>query len=380
MIADASFTKQQTGLQSLLYIGENSIHICATMVGHGYTGLTFKSLRKAAEWLHHRAEEHQPLPQAVICDDYFGAPGLKKFIAELRENKALKNLPVVLLTEKLDKVSRCKAVLAAADDVHDYQLKAEDLAFRIVSLRKAKALADKRKVAEGMDPANDRVPLSPQPADWLVRASSVAKRLIDIAAASVGLVLLSPLLLIVAVLIKLDSKGPVFYISKRVGRNYRVFDFYKFRSMRTDADKMVGQLAHLNQYEGPKDGNKKAAGFVKIANDPRVTELGRFLRNTSIDELPQLFNILKGDMSLVGNRPLPVYEAKTLTQDQWAMRFLAPAGLTGLWQVSKRGKGGDMSVEERMQLDIQYAREHNIVKDIELILRTFPALVQKENV
>jgi hypothetical protein len=120
--------------------------------------------------------------------------------------------------------------------------------------------------------------------------------------------------------------------------------------------------------------------FVKIENDPRVTKVGRFIRKYSIDELPQLFNILKGDMSIVGNRPLPLYEAEKLTVDSSIDRFMAPAGLTGLWQVEERGKGGMMSAEERKQLDITYGQTYNFMLDMKIIFRTLTAFVQKENV
>jgi hypothetical protein len=120
--------------------------------------------------------------------------------------------------------------------------------------------------------------------------------------------------------------------------------------------------------------------FVKIENDPRVTKVGRFIRKYSIDELPQLFNILKGDMSIVGNRPLPLYEAEKLTIDSSIDRFVAPAGLTGLWQVEERGKGGKMSAEERKQLDIQYAQTYSFGMDMKILFRTIFAFVQKENV
>nr|MBP8156536.1 sugar transferase [Leadbetterella sp.] len=119
------------------------------------------------------------------------------------------------------------------------------------------------------------------------------------------------------------------------------------------------------------------AAFMKFQNDPRITRLGTFLRNSSLDELPQLFNILKGDMSIVGNRPLPPYEAEKLTKDESAARFLAPAGLTGLWQVTKRGQSA-LSEKERMDLDNTYAQEHNWLYDIKLILKTFPAVFQSE--
>src|ERR1700692_3772200 len=112
----------------------------------------------------------------------------------------------------------------------------------------------------------------------------------------------------------------------------------------------MSELTHLNQY----DAAGRGPVFFKINNDPRITKVGAFLRNTSLDELPQLLNVLLGNMSLVGNRPLPLYEAATLTTDDWAKRFMAPAGITGLWQIKKRGKE-DMSVEERINLDIVYA-------------------------
>jgi len=119
--------------------------------------------------------------------------------------------------------------------------------------------------------------------------------------------------------------------------------------------------------------------FIKIVNDPRITKFGNFIRNTSIDELPQLYNVLRGDMSIIGNRPLPLYEAEKITTDQFAARFIAPAGITGLWQVSKRGKG-NMSEDERKALDIEYATNYSLKKDLQIILKTIPALFQKENV
>lgn len=249
------------------------------------------------------------------------------------------------------------------------------------------------------------------------------KRTFDIAASLGAVIALSPLLLAVAVAVKLDSPGPVIYRSKRVGSNYRVFDFLKFRSMRTDADRRLKELSALNQYaaeaEESSDASKISLGdeemkklladmesgmlfaddfaipeeehqqivgaeqenaFVKIENDPRITRLGRFLRKYSIDELPQLFNILRGDMSVVGNRPLPLYEAERLTSDEYIERFMCPSGLTGLWQVEKRGGAGKLSPEQRKRLDIEYARRMSPWFDLKIILRTFTAFIQKENV
>ena len=247
------------------------------------------------------------------------------------------------------------------------------------------------------------------------------KRTFDILFAGTAVIILSPILIGTAIAIRMESKGKVIYKSQRVGSNYQIFDFLKFRSMYTNADKRLKELNALNQYqieevessdEGPEIRFDDLAGtpdeeetllisddfvvseqdvlkqkekaknntFVKLENDPRVTRVGRFIRKYSIDELPQLFNILKGDMSIVGNRPLPLYEAEQLTSDAYIDRFMAPAGLTGLWQVEKRGGAGKLSAEERKQLDIKYARDFSFWLDMKIIFKTLTAFVQKENV
>ena len=247
------------------------------------------------------------------------------------------------------------------------------------------------------------------------------KRGMDITLSLMAIIVLLPLFLIVALAIRLESKGKVFYAAKRVGTGFKIFPFYKFRSMYMDADKRVEALMAQNQYAGVKDAefeqmealkeskpkqespaeetmlmteedflpeeeflkqkkDKEENAFFKMANDPRITKVGKFIRNTSIDELPQLFNILKGDMSIVGNRPLPLYEAELLTNNEWSQRFLAPAGLTGLWQVTTRGKGKKLSADERKQLDIDYANNYTFWGDVMIILKTIPALLQEENV
>jgi lipopolysaccharide/colanic/teichoic acid biosynthesis glycosyltransferase len=199
------------------------------------------------------------------------------------------------------------------------------------------------------------------------------KRAFDVLVSATALFFLSPLCLLIALIIKLESKGPIFYISKRAGTGYRIFNFYKFRSMRTGSDADLQKLTHLNQY-----GNSQSV-FFKIKDDPRITTFGQFIRNTSLDEIPQLLNVLLGDMSLVGNRPLPLYEAEKLTKDQIAWRFLAPAGITGLWQITKRGKD-NMSEDERIALDIEYAMKNSFWLDMKILFSTIPALLQKEKV
>jgi lipopolysaccharide/colanic/teichoic acid biosynthesis glycosyltransferase len=240
-----------------------------------------------------------------------------------------------------------------------------------------------------------------------------AKRFLDIIISATALILLSPLLLLIAALVKLESKGPALYGAPRAGKNYKIFKLWKFRTMVANADNSLKSLQHLNLYSTStqsgqghapacnhpgdcemmisKDGKyvceislKSTANsestFFKIKDDPRITRLGKFLRNTSLDELPQLINVFKGEMSLVGNRPLPLYEAEKLTTDEAILRFMAPAGITGLWQVTKRGQKGGMSEKERIELDKKYAANHSIIHDVRLMIKTIPALLQKENV
>ncbi len=237
------------------------------------------------------------------------------------------------------------------------------------------------------------------------------KRAFDIVGALGLILMLSPLFLLVALLIKLESKGPVFYISKRVGQGFHIFDFYKFRSMRVGASKVLDNLKQQNNQYRETAGavetmilnqesdtelvqdagmipeskyrlikrEKEGNTFVKIKDDPRITRVGHIIRKTSIDELPQLFNVLKGDMSLVGNRPLPLYEAERLTDDDWVLRFKAPAGITGLWQVKGRGKA-EVSEDERKKFDLEYADNYSLWMDLTILWSTLPAAVQEANV
>lgn len=208
-----------------------------------------------------------------------------------------------------------------------------------------------------------------------IRKRAYITRAFDITMALIAITLCLPIFILVAIAIKIESRGPIFYNALRAGKGYKVFRFFKFRTMEVNADKRVAELKQQNQYGQTTDG----PNFFKVKNDPRITKVGAFLRNTSIDELPQLFNVLKGDMSFVGNRPLPLYEAISLTTDEWAERFMAPAGITGLWQISRRGKE-DMSPIERISLDINYARNRSLAGDMKILLKTPTVLIQKANV
>lgn len=393
----------------ILYVGSNAALVTALRNEKNTAVITASNSLEAMKAL---AAHHKP--DAVVCEYHLpGKNGLYLFDS-IRSMAALNTMPFILLSAAFSDELYKQALQKKADDFFvTGSINAAALVNRVHFLcNYRKNLVQKENALAAA--AVFKMPLS--------------KRLFDIAVASLVLLLASPFLLLIILAIRLESKGKVYYTSKRVGRT--VFDFYKLRSMRTGADSELKKLAkEKNQYAGT--GNKEEvqfdvpcprcsklsegqtcspvmyidkhsicdywynhqknevakskSAFVKIVNDPRITRVGKFIRNTSIDELPQLINVLKGDMSIVGNRPLPVYEAEQLTVDSFSKRFLAPAGITGLWQVELRGRGGNMSEEERKRLDNEYADhfrdgKYSFWYDMKLILRTIPALFQKDTV
>lgn len=189
------------------------------------------------------------------------------------------------------------------------------------------------------------------------------KRIFDFTASICGLIILSPLFLVVALLIKFEDHGPVFYKQKRVGKDQCEFDMFKFRSMHVDADKHLTELKEQNEVDGP---------MFKMKNDPRITKIGRFIRKTSIDELPQLFNVVRGDMSLVGPRPpLPSEVAEYTTYDM--QRLLVVPGCSGLWQATVRNSVG---FHEMVQLDLEYIQKSSIWFDIKILFMTVKILLK----
>ena len=196
---------------------------------------------------------------------------------------------------------------------------------------------------------------------------SITKRLIDIVGSLCGIILLSPLFLIVAVLIKLeDPKGKVFFAQERNGRYPKTFKMYKFRSMVHNAEDLLKDLMDRNEQTGP---------VFKINDDPRITKVGKFIRRTSIDELPQLFNVLKGDMSLVGPRPPIPHEVDQYNSYQM-QRLAVKPGLTCIWQVSGRNNIG---FDEWVEMDIEYIKTRNLWLDIKLIFKTVGVLFGDDN-
>jgi len=325
-------------------------------------------------------------------------------LIETLKNKQMPSVPFFLVVRYFNSNLRILALTAGISDVFRLPLQKDRLEKRVLFfIRNWSSLLKEL-------PVHTRS----------IYRTGLAKRIFDVCFAGMALIMLFPLFILVAFAIRLESKGPAFYYSLRTGTGFKIFKFYKFRSMYINADQKVKDLMHLNQYnidqkkeqlkqedavlceacmqtgkcqypiyaDGAKwcekddvyvNSQKNGSAFFKITNDPRITKVGNFIRNTSIDELPQLWNVIKGDMSIVGNRPLPIYEAEKLTTDKSVLRFAAPAGLTGLWQVEKRGKG-KMSEEERLMLDNTYAKNQSFINDIKLILRTIPAIFQKESV
>jgi len=204
------------------------------------------------------------------------------------------------------------------------------------------------------------------------------KRLVDVVVSLMLLVLLSPLLVLIAFLVKLDSPGPVIFSQVRMGydwrtRKLRTFMFYKFRSMYHNCDQSVHQAHVRDRIRGQKcpTGSGNRGELVKINNDRRVTRIGRILRKTSLDELPQLWNVLKGDMSLVGPRPVPLYEIAEY--ETWhKQRLEATPGITGLWQVKGRGR---VTLDDMVRLDVEYINRQSLWLDLEILLRTIPAVL-----
>ncbi len=194
----------------------------------------------------------------------------------------------------------------------------------------------------------------------------LAKRLFDLTCALLSVPILVPIFFIVAVIIKLDSPGPVFFIQPRVGMRKHVFPMFKFRSMRIDAEERLKEIEHLNEAKGP---------IFKIKNDPRVTRVGHFLRKTSIDELPQLINVLRGEMSLVGPRPMSLRDVDLFERGAQRKRFSVQPGLTCIWQISGRS---NLPFEKWLELDLEYIENWSFWLDLKILFKTIPAVVKSK--
>ena len=397
--------KEKEGKLNLIYIGSDEAVLESLATLHEMIELkSFPNFLKATSWL-----QENKSPDGIICE--LDLPGRNSidFYPSFIENFDKKiTIPYIVLTNSRTPEVLQNALKNKIDDIYEKPINVEKIYDRIKFLKVLKPqmqLLEKEATEE----------------EAKIYKTPFFKRTFDIVFSSLALLAASPLLLIFIIAIRLESKGKVYYVSKRVGTGYRIFNFIKLRSMYPDADKRLKEFEHLNQYskedkteveteveemvnDQPESGttlfgddievdenqhlierkNQQEKAFVKFENDPRITKVGHIIRKLSIDELPQLINVIKGDMSIVGNRPLPLYEAELLTTDDWTDRFNGPAGITGLWQVEARGKTSKMSPEERKQLDNTYVEIANskfsFWKDMWIILRTIPAVFQKENV
>jgi lipopolysaccharide/colanic/teichoic acid biosynthesis glycosyltransferase len=362
-----SVTFPEKSEMTFLYIGMNDVS-ARSFSRYFKQGIFALNFKEASDILQESFQKNNPLPDVIVIDMPLNKESLENFYKFQGSKIILSKTAIVYNDAHL-----------TADDIT--YLKQSDAADDVININNPEVnYAKKVTFLKNCKRPQSPLYISRDDQSFFLCSKNdlkcMQKRVFDIIVSSILILLCTPLYLLIALAIRLESKGPVFYTSQRAGRGFKIFNFFKFRTMEVDADKKIDTLQHLNQYSANEAGGAK---FIKICNDPRVTKVGKFLRNTSLDELPQLFNVLKGDMSLVGNRPLPLYEASTLTTDDCVERFMAPAGITGLWQVKKRSNL-NMSTKERIDLDISYARKYSFIFDMWIIAQTPAALFQKANV
>lgn len=379
MSLPGTISPNSSKLYSVTDFHHNPTHMCFLYIGsnertiehlnrHFETGYREANLDEASAFIQMLPHQNRKFPDVLFIDVLFNENELDQFRTGLNDNMLFTNVPVIYNEKQLtdNQIIRLNH-LQLIDDIMAIDSNEINYLSKIIFLKQSKIFNHFY--------ASSKTPTAQKKNSTVRNFSFFMKRTVDITAAVTCILLLLPVFLVIAIIIRLESKGPIFYSALRAGKGFKVFKFYKFRSMIVDADKEVENLLHFNQYAASENG----ATFVKFKDDPRVTKIGKILRNTSADELPQLFNVLKGDMSLVGNRPLPLYEAEKLTTNEFVERFNAPAGITGLWQVNKRGKA-DMSTEERINLDIVYSRDGNFLYDLKILAKTPVALFQKSDV
>ena len=355
------------------YIGRKISNIDC-LINAFESGYAAENIQNAKSMLKRLANFSNTIPDIIIAEASINYSGLYEFSQYLASEKKFQHIPFVIDASELTpgELSKFKSYAFIDEVIFLQDFNKNLLLSKVNFLKKVK----EKNLVQKKSETQKRIETLGPSIVGISPPGEIFKRVFDIVISMTLLILLSPIFLLIILAIKIESRGPVFYISQRAGRGYKIFDFYKFRTMFVGADEKIHEFSHLNQYVG---NNADGPVFFKINNDPRITKVGLFLRNTSLDELPQFFNVLKGDMSLVGNRPLPLYEAASLTTDEWAKRFMAPAGITGLWQIKKRGNE-EMSVEERINLDINYADKYNFLYDLWIMANTPSALIQKTNV
>ncbi|MDQ2864503.1 MAG: sugar transferase, partial [Bacteroidota bacterium] len=290
------YETKQNNKMSFVYIG-NDESILEHLEDHFQYGYKKDSPHESAKFLIQMYYENNLLPDVLFIDTPPDDEQLRELTSILKHNILLASIPVIYNQNQLSDIQiRRLKYSSVVDDIIPLNSNHINYSSKILFLKQSKL---RNELFGASNPQNEKE------RERSVNTSYILKRSIDISIASTALLIMSPVLLLIALIIKLESKGSVFYTSLRAGKGFKTFKFYKFRSMVADADKKVESMAANNQYSV----NENGPIFFKVSNDPRVTRFGKFLRNVSADELPQLLNVIKGDMSLVGNRPLPIYEA-----------------------------------------------------------------------
>lgn len=350
---------------NFFYIGKRT-DVIDSLISSFSSGYAAENAEQARIMLKKLISTTGNTPDVIIAETSLGQASLLLFSQFTNTHRQLKTVPFMLEGSSLNdaEINMFRTDRFVDDIVSLKELGAEKLIQKVRFWKKVK-----ERISREQKPVNeDMATIQNSPAEF-------SKRTFDILISALLMIILSPVFLLVMIAVKLESRGPVFYISKRAGRGYNIFNFYKFRTMVAAANDKIGDFSHLNLYNPLREDGPV---FIKIDNDPRITRIGGFLRKCSLDELPQLWNVFIGDMSLVGNRPLPLYEAATLTTDEWAKRFMAPAGMTGLWQIRKK-RQSKMTAEERISLDINYADNSNFFFDLWIMANTPSAVIQRTN-
>jgi exopolysaccharide biosynthesis polyprenyl glycosylphosphotransferase len=319
------------------------------LVGGGARGRRFAAQLKLRQDLGYRVLGYLDSESTFCGEDIEGAPWMG----------TIEELPQILASEVIDEVAIALPIKSQYSQIEAAVMLLEEQGIT------THLLSDlfPQKLARSQPTDFDGVPVVSLHSAPLFSWRTEAKRIFDFVSALLLLLVAAPALALVAIIIKLESKGPVFFVQERVGLNKRRFRMLKFRTMQQDAEARMGEIEHLNEKSGP---------IFKIRNDPRITSVGRWLRRTSVDELPQLVNVLLGDMSIVGPRPLSVRDATRMELAWQKRRFSVKPGLTCLWQVSGRS---NLSFEQWMQLDLEYIDRWSLELDARILLRTIPAIL-----
>ena len=332
---------------NIFYIGDN-ITLVANLAGsfrNGYA--TAINLQQGVSFLRELMMDNYRF-RGILIDVPLHKLQLDKFL-QFMQGAGLSEVPVLYVSTHLT-ATEVQGLIASrwVDDI-------------IHPIRDIFTISERmdfiRQVKKQDAGAKKAVAFSSRVKHWLRKT---VKRVADIVVASILIILLAPLMLVVAVLIKLDSQGPVFHNAYRAGKGYKIFKFYRFRTTKVGAARLVSSLSQVNRFRD------HGAMFIKACDESSVTSVGQWLRKCCLDNLPQLFNVLKGDMSMVGNRPLPLNEASLLTNNAFAERFNAPAGITGLWQIHVDGD----SLRDRLQDDLAYATGHTLWMDVKILCKT----------